>query len=64
MKQMIRSTMLLALCAITSTSLAAQIPDSEYASRRAAVVSGLPSGVLLAFGARAPQEDYINFYQS
>ena len=63
---MIRRTMSFALCAISiaSTPLTAQIPDSEYASRRAAVVSGLPSGVLLAFGARAPEQDYINFYQS
>ena len=63
---MIRRPRLFALCAISvvTTSLAAQIPDSEYASRRAAVVSGLPSGVLLAFGGRAPEQDYINFFQS
>jgi Xaa-Pro aminopeptidase len=48
----------------TSGDLSAQIPDSEYSARRAAVASGLSDGVLLAYGAPAPSADYINFFQS
>jgi Xaa-Pro aminopeptidase len=45
-------------------ALSAQIPESEYAARRAAVVAELADGVLLAYGAPAPSADYINFFQS
>jgi Xaa-Pro aminopeptidase len=42
----------------------AQIPQAEYAARRAAVVEGLTNGVVIALGAQAPEADYINFFQA
>ena len=45
-------------------TLEAQIPQSEYAARRAAVVKGLPNGLVIALGAQPPEADYINFFQS
>ncbi len=41
----------------------AQIPQSEYAARRAAIAAKMQDGVLLAFGAAEPQHDYLSFYQ-
>lgn len=44
--------------------LGAQISQQEYASRRTAAVTGLPDGVVLAFGAPAAAVDYIPWYQA
>ncbi len=44
--------------------LNAQIPLSEYAARRAAVVAGLPSGLVLAIGAPETEADYMGFFQT
>lgn len=38
--------------------------QSEYAQRRERLTSGLPDGVLLVLGAREPEKDYIQFFQS
>lgn len=48
----------------TSVPLQAQIPQAEYAQRRAALAAKLQDGVLLAIGAREPEQDYLSFYQS
>jgi Xaa-Pro aminopeptidase len=46
-------------------SLAAQVTQSEYASRRAALAAALPSdGVVLVLGNQEPKENYMNFWQA
>ena len=50
--------------AIASWPLGAQIPQSEYGQRRAALLAKMQDGVLLAIGAREPAQDYLSFYQS
>lgn len=49
---------MLAVCA------QAQVPQSEYAARRAALAAKLGDGVLVAIGAREPSKDYESFYQT
>jgi Xaa-Pro aminopeptidase len=50
--------------AIAATSSRAQIPQAEYAQRRAALAGKMQDGVLLAIGAKEPVQDYLSFYQS
>jgi Xaa-Pro aminopeptidase len=38
--------------------------QQEFAARRAAVVAGMPDGVLVALGAHEPAQDYLSFVQS
>src|SRR5215211_5582968 len=38
--------------------------QQEFAARRAAVLAGMPDGVLVALGAHEPSQDYISFVQS
>ena len=38
--------------------------QQEFAARRAAVVAGMPDGVLVALGAHEPPQDYLTFVQS
>lgn len=45
-------------------SAAAQIPQSEYAERRAALAKLLGNGILVAMGSPEPEENYIAFYQN
>ncbi|HVF38886.1 MAG TPA: Xaa-Pro aminopeptidase [Gemmatimonadaceae bacterium] len=61
-----RSLILLAIAAqvVSSSAAFGQIPLSEYAARRAAMVQGLPSGVVVALGSPAPEHDYSWFYQN
>lgn len=42
----------------------AQITQSEYAQRRAALTARLQDGVVLAIGAQEPSHDYLSFFQS
>lgn len=43
----------------------AQIAAPEYAARRAALAARLPDGaILLALGAREPEQDYVTFFQA
>lgn len=59
-----RATLLGTIIALAAP-LSAQVPESEYAQRRAAVAAALPDGgVLLALGAREPREDFFTFVQS
>ena len=44
--------------------LSAQIAESEFAARRAALVATLPDGVILALGGGEPVPDYQPFHQS
>lgn len=53
-----------ALLAAVRGPLRAQIPQAEYAARRAALAAKLPDGVFLARGASEPVVDYNAFYQS
>ena len=53
----------LALCA-EATAAVAQIPQSEYAARRAALLDRVEEGVVLALGAREPEHDYLPFFQN
>ncbi len=49
--------------AASAGSLAAQIAQSEFAARRAALASALPDGVILILGAGEPNPDFIPFHQ-
>jgi Xaa-Pro aminopeptidase len=55
-----------ALCALLfiSTPLSAQIPDSEYAARRAALAQRVGNGVVVALGSPEPEEDFLSFNQN
>jgi len=48
---------------LAASPLAAQIAQSEFAARRAAVVDAMPDGVLLALGGGEPVPDFIPFHQ-
>lgn len=50
--------------ALVAAPATAQIPLTEYTARRAALVQGLPDGIVLALGSAAPVEDFINFNQN
>jgi Xaa-Pro aminopeptidase len=59
-----RSTLVLALLVI-GARLSAQVPESEYAARRAAFAARLPdSAVAIVLGAREPRADYLTFVQT
>jgi len=45
-------------------ALTAQIQQSEYAARRAALAKVLGNGIVVAIGSPEPEEDYIAFYQN
>ena len=50
---------------LLAAPLRAQVPEDEYARRRAALAARLPdSAVLVALGAHAPREDYMVFVQT
>lgn len=49
---------------IALSPIGAQIPQSEYAQRRAALAARLQDGVLLAIGSPEPVQDYLSFYQN
>ncbi len=59
---MIRLLVVLSLLALGTAG--AQIPQSEYAARRAALAARMPDGVLVVLGAHEPTQDYMSFYQS
>ena len=50
--------------AAAATALGAQVPQAEYAQRRAAVAAKMQEGVLLAIGSQEPAQDYLSFYQN
>ena len=52
-----------ALAALSFAPLAAQVPLSEYAARRAALAATVDSGVVLAFGAVEPVNFWPTFQQ-
>jgi Xaa-Pro aminopeptidase len=52
-----------ALLFAVSGSLSAQVPQSEYASRRDSLAARLGDGVVVAFGGRTPVTDFGPFYQ-
>lgn len=55
---------LVASLGVLTTPAWGQIPDSEYAARRAALAARLDDGVLIARGADEPVLDYNAFFQS
>jgi Xaa-Pro aminopeptidase len=54
---------LASLLLLVPVALGAQT-QQEFAARRAAVVAGMPDGVLVALGAHEPSQDYLTFVQS
>ncbi len=52
------------LLTVPGPRLAAQVPQDEFAARRAALAEALPDGVILALGAGEPVPDYIPFRQN
>lgn len=59
-----RLLLLTAAVVVRPALLPAQIPQAEYAQRRAALAAKLQDGVLLAIGAQEPTHDYQSFYQT
>ena len=49
---------------VGAAQLSAQIPQAEYAQRRAALAAKIQDGVLLAIGGQEPAQDYLSFYQN
>jgi Xaa-Pro aminopeptidase len=45
-------------------TLGAQIKDSEYAARRAALAQKLQNGIVVALGSPEPEEDFLSFNQN
>jgi Xaa-Pro aminopeptidase len=56
--------LILVAAVAAAAPLRAQIGQPEYAQRRAALVSRMEDGVLLARGAEEPVEDYLSFWQT
>ncbi|MEP6491540.1 MAG: aminopeptidase P family protein [bacterium] len=52
-----------ALCVAISHALWAQVPESEFASRRDAFAKRIDSGVVVALGGRTPITDFGPFHQ-
>jgi Xaa-Pro aminopeptidase len=61
---MILRSLVLLLIALFPLSSRAQIPQPEYAARRAALAKLVGNGLVVAIGASEPDEDYIAFYQN
>src|SRR5579859_3705970 len=61
MKSTINRLVLLALFCVSGA--AAQIPQSEFATRRDSLAHRIDSGVVIAFGGRTPISDFGPFYQ-
>lgn len=52
-----------AIIGLSADPARAQIPSAEYATRRAALMAGVDSGVVLAFGATEPVVYWPGFFQ-
>jgi len=48
---------------LAAVPLAAQVPQSEFASRRSALADLIPDGVLLVLGNGEPNPDFVPFHQ-
>ena len=62
-----RSPLLLATffaLSVSSKAADAQITESEYAARRAALAQRVQNGVIIALGSPEPSEHYISFFQN
>ncbi len=59
-----RLSALALLLMLFAKALPAQIPEAEYARRRAALAARTGDGVILALGAPEPTHDYLSFFQS
>jgi hypothetical protein len=53
----------IALAALASVPLMAQVPESEFATRREAFAKRIDSGVVVALGGRTPITDFGTFHQ-
>jgi Xaa-Pro aminopeptidase len=60
---MIKTTFALSAC-LAFSAVSAQIPQSEYGARRAALATTIKDGIVVALGSPEPQEDYIAFNQN
>src|SRR6187549_1423621 len=49
--------------ATSSASIAAQIPQQEFATRRDSLAARIDSGIVVAFGGRTPIADFGPFFQ-
>lgn len=60
-----RRSLLVALAlAMTVVPLRGQVSQRDYQSRRAGLAASLQDGVILAFGAGEPDQDYLAFFQN
>ena len=53
-----------ALLVCAAPTVRAQIPQSEYAARRAALAQAVGNGIVVAIGSPEPEEDYLSFFQN
>ena len=58
------SVAILSMLLASSITLAAQIPDSEYGTRRTALAASIKDGIVVALGSPEPEQDYIAFNQN
>lgn len=58
-----RALVLAALLFTSASPLRGQLTQRDYQGRRAALAASVRDGVVLVFGARAPEEDYHSFFQ-
>ncbi len=61
---MFRRFTLAVLAALVAPAMLPAQSQQEYASRRAALANMLRDGVIVAFGAREPSQDFLSFYQA
>ena len=64
MKDILKKFSLLSMLLASSTTLAAQIPASEYVARRNALAASVKDGIVVALGSPEPEQDYIAFNQN
>jgi Xaa-Pro aminopeptidase len=60
---MSKRSILVLLC-VSASTLGAQVPQNEYAARRAALAQAVGNGIVVALGSPEPAEDYLSFFQN
>jgi Xaa-Pro aminopeptidase len=60
---MSKRSILVLLC-VSASPLGAQVPQNEYAARRAALAQAVGNGIVVALGSPEPEEDYLSFFQN
>lgn len=64
MKKTIKAFLVFSALSAFSAVTQAQIPQSEYVSRRGALAQRIQNGVIVALGSPEPEEDFLSFNQN